>query len=924
MFCNSAPLRSCLCATGLSSLAALVHAQVSTAPPNPFAPPTLQVAYPFDEDASQMRAFNFFVDALRRQQIAFLQPIPAYKYGDSETAVLDAVRKGQLDLAFVPFSVMAKIDPGYGVFTTPFLFDDFKHLTAVQKGSIGQRLLGELRRYGVQGLGWWAGEFVTMAGDRPVVDPRDIADKTIAFQPKTAYGEVNVSAVPDFSRAFGALPLSLPRPSSPQAIVSTRGANLFEVVPQRLNKLERPPSFITLTNHLNAGYVVVASSAKWDNLPAAFRDRFPKALEIAYDFNSRDLQARQGALLAGAAPGNPAVLPLTKPDRPQWLAAFPFPERGPEYAALVAQIKDAVVPQLVSAPAPPAKISWNAWLEDTAGKDIESLTVGKVSTISLDLGRLPYKRRLTAPPDSRIASALKSNVPLRLLIQPVMLGSQLEAAPSIPFTAQIATVSLKNAMTLPTDEAKREAHWDGRLSTRALAGTLGLGEIVKWSVKANQEGCADVAFSVWDEARVEPLDHIVVSLPVQTPGGAKVTCYGMSDSQDMAAGLQTLLREPRKNGLIADASLQIFEYEKAGQVHTAAILLHAKRHAAAMKDPAAADPGVYSWELVSSLSEYMSSKEKLPELIAAAHRQVDVNDPFAYESVVGDMASVLFAGNLPRDAAQAKLASAAFKDAVENGDPAKIFMRLVDKQGQAIFLPIGLLAARSKTPFVSKKFSVYQSLPGPTSSDASCIGSWHVARSSVLEGAKGVAEQLLADAPTQISSSAELLPTHQDVARYLASQPTVKRGEGFIMLAHHADGSLRFTREDRPPPRISSDTVSRLFPGSSMGVLAACTASGPGQTSSFVNRLASQGMSTIVLSPFPVDIEYGVRLALAFERRAAMEGKSPSGATAATLFEQSAADVAASMPETSALQDMALEFQLAGNPDLTFCKAPKE
>ena len=900
----------------------MVPAQIFGAPqpPVPASLPSLKVAYTFDSDPSQVLAFNRFREFVRGQQIASLDPIPAYKYGSSDSTVLDIVRKGDVDMAFVPFDVIAKLDPNFAVFTTPFLFDGFDHLAAVQRGSIGQRLLGELRKSGLQGVGWWAGEFVAMAGDRPVVDPRDIADKIIAFQPKTNYGEPKATAVPDFSRILKSVPLELPG-TSPDASIFTRGANLVEIAPKQLGKIQRPPTFITITNHLNGGYVVVVNGARWDKLSSSFRDRFPRALQAAYDFNTRELEFQQTALLKGA-PGNAAVLQLPRVDRTKWQANFDFPERGAAYTELAALVKSAVVPQLVSTTAPEARISWNAWLEDTSGKDVETLTVGRVSTINLDLGRLPYKRRRTALPDPRLAGALRSDEELHLLIQPVVLGDQLEAAPTATLSERTAVVSLKNEKTLPTDEARRQLHWDGKLSTKGLSAILGLGNIVQWSVKANQEGCATVAFAVWDEARVEPLDYMLVSLPVQTPGGKPVTCYGMSDSQDMAAGIGTLLREPRKGGLIADASLHVFEYEESGgQPYTVAILVHAKRLAAAKNNPSAKDRGVYSWRLVSSLSEFMSNATKLPDFITKAHQAVVRNDPLPYDGVVDSIKTVLFAGKFGHDADQARLAEDALKDAVANGNPAKVFMRLVDKKGQAIYLPLGLLAAHAKTPFVTKRFSVYQTLPGVESSNASCIASWHVARSQILEGAEGVPGKLLTQAPTNVAAPGELLPTHQDVLRYLASQPTAKEGEGFIMLAHHVDDSLRFTSKDLSPPRISSDSVNRNFPASSMGLLAACSTSGAGQTSSFVNRLASQGMSTVIVSPFPVDIEYGVRLALAFEQRAL---RSPSGATAATLFEQSTADVAASLPTASGLQDMALEFQLAGNPDLAVCKVAKE
>lgn len=911
----TAYLRACAIAMAVCGLAP--HPCVAADAPVP----NLAIAYTFEGDAFQERSLTMFVESMRKARIASIQAIPARKFGDADDSVTAAVREGKVDLALVPFDSLERNDPTYRIFTTPFLFEDFRHLKAVQKGSIGQRMLGALRSTGLQGVGWWAGEFMTMAGDRPVVDPRDFASSLVAFQSRTLEGRSKVSAVPELSRMLGANAIALPL-TPPQATLRYDGANLIEATPQQLIKLERVPKFVTLTNHLNVGYVIVANISRWEKFPPILRERLVKAFDLAYDVNTAQLQQRQVDLIKGG-PGNAAVVPLSAFDREQWRERTRDFERSARIGGLLEQVRDAPVLQLVSTPAPPAKISWNAWLEDTSGKDVQTLTVGRVTNINLDLGRLPYKRILTAPPDPAIVQALASKESLRLLVQPIVLGPLIEAAPATTLRARTTTVSLKNATTQATDQDKRQAHWDGRLSTRQLSSVMGLGDILQWSVKATREGCANVAFAVWDEARVEPLDYIVVSLPVRSLGGPEVHCYGKQDSQDMAAGLGTLLREPRKDGVKADAALHVFEFEDSGAEHTVAVLVHARRLAAAMNDPTAKDSGVYSWELQSSLAWYMGDKGPLTGLIADAHRRVNKAEAYPYEGVVSDMSTVLFAGKTDEDDSRAQLAKRAFVEAVDSGSPARVFMRLVDKSSQAVFLPIGLLAAKVSKPFVSKRFTVIQSLPSSDASSASCIRSWHVARSSQLEGAEGDAVTLLAGAPAQLPSPGELLTTHQAVLGYLASQPVAREGEGFIMLAHHEAGSLRFTDKDRPPPRISSESVTRLFPASSMGVLAACSTSGSGPTSAIVNRLASQGMSTLILSPFPVDIEYGVRLALAFEKRAMQETLAPSGAVAALLFEKSAADVAASIPGNSALQDMALEFQLAGNPDLTVCRTPR-
>ncbi len=878
----------------------------------------LTVGFTFEDDPFQRQALEVFATGLFQAKVAKLELVPAQGPGNSNQILLDAVRNGKTDLALVPFDVLARENASFGIFTTPFLFENFPHLSAVQRGTLGQTLLQDLRQNGVRGVSWWAGEFVSIAGERPALDPRDLKGRRIAYQPMSIDGLKKVTAVPELSKAVGAM--AVPRlPASFEATVSLEAVDLVEATPRQLQRTNEAPRFITLTNHLNAGYAVVANPSIWDKLSTKSRAALVNAFNRAYDIATEGLQ-RQEESLFQRAPSNAAVMALTSTDRAQWREQTGLLDREGKIGLLIEQARDYPVTRLVSTPAPDARISWNAWIEDGQGKDTAMFIVGRVSRINLDLGRLPYHNILTASPDARIRSALSGGNPVNLLVQPILLGSQLEAAPGQTLKAKLMTVSLKNVATLATDQQKRKDYWDGKLSTRQLATTLGLGEIAQWSIKANQQGCANIAFAVWDEAGVEPLDHIVVSFPVQSVTGKKVACYGKADSRAMAAGLETMLWSPRIGQTAADASLHVFEYSDSEETKSVAVLVHARRLATARNNSAATDPGVYSWVLNSTLSEYASTKPHLPKLVEEAHQRLNTNKPFPYEDVASDLAAVLFSGRRERDIDQAKIAKEAFKDIVVHGNPARVLMRLVNKSGGSMYLPLGLLAAGSSKPFVAKRFSVIQSLAGAVSPPATCIRSWHIARSQTLKDAVGDSLDLLKSAPNVLPPQMELMTTHKAVAQYLASQPTGTDGEGFIILAHHEAGILRFSPEDHSPPWIRSDYINRHFPPGSLGVLAACSTTGSGQqTSAIVDRLTSQGISSIVLSPFPVDLRYGVRLALAFEHQVLHEVKKPTGATAAVLFERSAAEVTASLPAVGGLHDMALEFQLVGDPDIMVC-----
>ena len=168
-----------------------------------------------------------------------------------------------------------------------------------------------------------------------------------------------------------------------------------------------------------------------------------------------------------------------------------------------------------------------------------------------------------------------------------------------------------------------------------------------------------------------------------------------------------------------------------------------------------------------------------------------------------------------------------------------------------------------------------------------------------------------------------MIDNHASLAEFLAGNEGVVagRGDGLIVLAHHDRGYLKFNDADRPPARVASDYIKREFSSGSVAVLAACTATGDlAATRAIVDQLAHQGVDALIVSPFAVDAEFGTRLALEFEKIVADESAKRSGATLLQVFERASIAVAAAYQNQGAFRDMALEFMLIGNPEITLCK----
>lgn len=894
---------------------AIVLAAQAQAQATPPALPKLTLGIGFESDPIHAQSLDKLVFVTARSNVAVFQPVAWRRVGSTPSALIEATRKGELDMAIVPYAAVAAIEPTFEIFTTPFLFSDSDHLERVQLGSLGYKILGNLATKQLTGVGWWPGPFLEIAGDNPVLAPEDLRHNVLVYQ-----SQANITASKEIARRIGIDTKSVGTEKNP-----TLGkSEILEATPAQINTVTTKRLFVTLTHHLNDGYVIIANPAAWKRLDRQKQNELDSIIRSSWHYTATRFQEQQDALFSNGEHAATVSI-LEQNDLALWQARMTTPEQEAAMDGIREKARNYPILIPVSGMAPPERISWNTWLEDSQDKDIEHLTVGNVGQINLDLARLPYRRIWSTSPDKRIARELAASESIRLLVQPILLGPLLTPAPGQHMSPFSMTISLKNATVTENDVSTLNALADGKVTTKAVSAMLALGNIAHWPVLAKGAGCADVAFAVWDEARLTPLDHIVVSFPVAQAGAEPEKCYGKYNSEEMRAGLETLLTVPQGESIAVDLALHVFEFNEASFPRSVAVLVDARRMREAAQKAGKDDSGVYAWELNSALSEYSSRSEQLPMLIARAHKRLQDNNPYPYGDVVMEMAGVLFGGKSSTDIETGTKAAQAFKDVIAQSSSPKVIMRLIDEMARPIYLPLGLLAAKAQTPFASKRFAVYQTLPEFQSEPVECIEDWHVGRSPTVTTLAKPSNMLKLAQSQPTPPHVYVMSTHQALYEYL-NPPTgagAKKPEGLIMLAHHDQGNLSFNDNESNPSRIRSEYIKRKFHAGSFALLAACSTSGTGAgTSAIVERLTQQGFSSIVLSPFAVDIEFGTQLALAFEKQVSAQLAHPTGASTGELYEQSIMEINKAYNNSPAVRDMALEFQLVGNPNLRIC-APR-
>jgi hypothetical protein len=259
--------------------------------------------------------------------------------------------------------------------------------------------------------------------------------------------------------------------------------------------------------------------------------------------------------------------------------------------------------------------------------------------------------------------------------------------------------------------------------------------------------------------------------------------------------------------------MQPYIFEIADRQEQIAVFVDRARLERAQNNPGTADKGIYSWNLASVLSAYVSGKDDLPKLIRSAHDAIDQNNPGAYpfEDIASELSAAIFGGLGDRDIAEAGKALSALKELARSTQDPVVVVRLISVEGRAIYLPFGLLAARSRDPVLSKRITVIQPLQGLASSTSACVDKWWIARPPELQGIRGDASDLLTNAANRgVPDGMTSLENHDKLVSTQTALRASGRMEGPICCASLQLSSIR---RCRPPVRIPFGRANRRFPG---------------------------------------------------------------------------------------------------------------
>src|SRR5918993_1551418 len=177
-----------------------------------------------------------------------------------EAVVASALQGGTIEMSMMGPGLLTGMDKDFGIFDTPFMFNDAKEADAVMDGPVGRKLLDRLPEKGLIGLSYWDHGFRVLTNSRrPVAKMEDIQGL-----------KVRVQQIPVFIDTFttlGANAVPLPFPELYTALeTKTVDGQENPFVSIEVTKFYEVQKYASNTRHAYSPLLVLASKKFWDQL----------------------------------------------------------------------------------------------------------------------------------------------------------------------------------------------------------------------------------------------------------------------------------------------------------------------------------------------------------------------------------------------------------------------------------------------------------------------------------------------------------------------------------------------------------------------------------------------------------------------------------------------------------------------------------
>jgi C4-dicarboxylate-binding protein DctP len=229
---------------------------------------------------------------------------------------LQAIMKGEIQMAYVLASILEPLDPALEVRSLPYLFPNIDVAYKVLEGPFGKRLFSPVEQKGVALLGiLWAGDVLVHNNRRPIRNPEDF--KGLKMR---SYGTMGAACL----KALGANAIvSVPEEmyTAFQTGMIDGGANPISVFMVR--KLYDVQKYVTHAGMLNVTLdYVMANKDWWNGLPADVRGGLSEVVQRVVMEQRAEIVVENRTLLDQIRAKGTSVYQLSPSELTGWTKAL--------------------------------------------------------------------------------------------------------------------------------------------------------------------------------------------------------------------------------------------------------------------------------------------------------------------------------------------------------------------------------------------------------------------------------------------------------------------------------------------------------------------------------------------------------------------------------------------------------------------------
>lgn len=192
-------------------------------------------------------------------------------YTDEEE--LDALKKNEVQMIAPSLSKMTKLNPEWGFFDLPFLFQNNEDIETVLSSDIGERFLALHKDEGIKGLALWSNGFKQMTSNvKELHHPKDFSGQRFRIMPS--------SIIEEQFKTLGAYPVEAPfdqlYSSMQDDQFDGQENTISNIYSRRIYEFHH---YMTISNHGFLGYAVLINQKFWNSLPDEVKPSIKAAMD---------------------------------------------------------------------------------------------------------------------------------------------------------------------------------------------------------------------------------------------------------------------------------------------------------------------------------------------------------------------------------------------------------------------------------------------------------------------------------------------------------------------------------------------------------------------------------------------------------------------------------------------------------------------